>query len=201
MFDVVLFDFDGVLRHFQRERVGPIEQAAGLPAGSIRSAAFAEDLLSRAVTGAITDEQWRESVAQRLQEATPASDAATVVREWSAGIGVIDTEMLSIIRECRATTPVVLLSNATSRLSEDLRAPNVDGEFDLIVNSSVVGIAKPDRRIFEYAMAERNTSAGRTIFIDDTSEHVDSAMAIGISAFLHASNETTRSQLVQLGVL
>ncbi|CAN5550763.1 hypothetical protein BH09CHL1_BH09CHL1_22760 [soil metagenome] len=201
MFDVVMFDFDGVLRHFQRERVGPIEQAAGLPAGAIRSAAFAEDLLSQAVTGAITDEQWRELVAQRLQEAYPASDAATAVHEWSAGIGAIDVEMLAIIRECRVKTRVVLLSNATSRLPTDMRILGVDGEFDLIVNSSVVGVAKPDPRIIEYVIAKVNTSAERTIFIDDTIEHVDSANSVGITAFVHESNEANRSRLIELGVL
>lgn len=201
MFDVVMFDFDGVLRHFQRERVGPIEEAAGLPVGSIRSAAFAGDLLSQAVTGVITDERWRELVTQRLQAENPESDAAVAVREWSAGIGVIDAGMLAIIRACRVKTSVVLLSNATSRLPEDIRALNVDGEFDLIVNSSVVGAAKPDRRIFDHAIAEMKTLAGRTIFIDDTSEHVASAISIGITAFVHDSNESTRSRLVALGVL
>jgi putative hydrolase of the HAD superfamily len=201
VFDVVLFDFDGVLRHFQRGLVGPIEEAAGLSAGSIRSAAFAEDLLTQAVTGAITDEQWRALIVQRILTANPASDAVTAVREWSAGIGVIDEEMLAMIRECRVKTRVVLLSNATSRLPEDMRVLNVDREFDLIVNSSVVGAAKPDRRIFDYAVAEMNTTVERTIFVDDTSGHVDAALSVGITSFVHESNEATRSRLVALGVL
>lgn len=201
MYDVVLFDFDGVLRHFQRERVGPIERAAGLPAGSIRSTAFADDLLLLAVTGVITDESWREQIAERLLATYPGSDASTAVRDWSAGIGIIDEAMLAIIRACRAKTRVGLLSNATSRLPLDMSVLGVAHEFDLIVNSSVVGSAKPERRIFDHAIAEFRTSTQSAIFIDDTSGHVEAALSFGLTAFVHESNEATRARLIELGVL
>ena len=201
MFDVVLFDFDGVIRHFQTSRVPAIEEAAGLPAGSIRAAAFADDLLIQATTGVITDEVWREQIAARLAGAYPGSAAAEAVREWSASIGTIDEAMLEIVRACRARHKIGLITNATSRLPGDMDVLGVSGEFDLVVNSSVVGAVKPDRRIFDHAIHELGSTHERAVFIDDTPGHVEAAVGYSLTGFVHESVQSTQHRLVELGIL
>jgi hypothetical protein len=48
----------------------------------------------------------------------------------------------------RRRRTVALASNATDRLSDDLRRLRVDREFDAVFNSSTMGLAKPDQRVF-----------------------------------------------------
>lgn len=201
VFDVVLFDFDGVIRHFQRSRVPVIEAATGLPSGSIQAAAFAGDLLVPATTGAITDEAWRALIVERLAASYPDSAASEAVRQWSESIGVIDDAMLEIVRACRSRHKVGLVSNATSRLLRDMEALDVDHEFDLVVSSAKVGAIKPDRRIFDVAVQKLGTTHSRAVFIDDTLGHVEAALTYGMSGFVHESNETSRERFVDLGIL
>jgi putative hydrolase of the HAD superfamily len=199
--DVVLFDLDGVLRHFPSADVPKIEESAGLPFDSIRLAAFEDALLSKAITGIITDEIWREEIASVLADKYPGSNAQGAVRDWSARIGEIDLEMLEIVRQCRLTCRVGLVSNATSRLPRDLAMLGIGPEFDLIVNSSEIGAAKPDRKIFAHAASELKTDLERCVFVDDSLGQVTAACSFGMTGIHHVSNQSTRSALAELGAL
>ena len=61
---------------------------------------------------------------------------------------------------------VVLITNATSRLSDDLRRLGLDGAFDHVVNSSAVGAAKPDPAIFRTALAVAGVEVADALFVD-----------------------------------
>ncbi len=56
----VLTDLDGVLRIWDAHNFARAEAASGLPAGALRAAAFAPDLLEPAITGRVSDGGWRE---------------------------------------------------------------------------------------------------------------------------------------------
>jgi putative hydrolase of the HAD superfamily len=201
VFDVVLFDLDGVIRHFASSRVSAIEAAAGLPLGSIQATAFSDGLLNQATAGLISDDAWRDEIAARLAVDFPAASAREAVREWSSSIGAIDAEMIEIVRACRARHRVGLVSNATSRLTSDLATLGVSDEFDLIVSSATVGAAKPDRRIFDRAVRGLGSTHERAVFIDDTPGHVEAALSFGLRGFVHETNELSRCRLTALGVL
>ena len=146
----LLIDLDGVIRIWEPGRTATVEQEAGLPAGAIGQAAFAPDLLLPAVRGEIADEEWRDRVADRLRLAHPAVDAARAVAAWAAPAGKVDQAALAIVRACRVLVPVVLVTNATSRLPRDLATLGLSQEFDHIINSSAVGAHKPEPEIFAF---------------------------------------------------
>ena len=54
--------------------------------------------------------------------------------------------------------------------------------FDAIIDSSEVGIRKPDPKIFTLALQIANKSAAQTIFLDDYLEHVHVAEELGIKS-------------------
>jgi putative hydrolase of the HAD superfamily len=201
VFDVILFDLDGVIRHFETSGMPAVEEAAGLPIGSIRSAAFQRDLLLLATTGAISDEAWRDRIAEQLAAAHPDSSALEAVRRWSENIGRVDPVMLDLVRACRTRCRIGLVTNATTRLPTDLDALGISEEFDVIVNSSVIRAAKPDRRIFDHAVRTLESTHSRSMFIDDTPGHVAAARGYGLFGFVHESVDTTRGRLAELGLL
>ncbi|WP_404829404.1 HAD-IA family hydrolase [Streptomyces albicerus] len=51
---------------------------------------------------------------------------------------------------------------------------------DHVVSSARVGVVKPDRRIFEIAVERAGAPAGRCLFVDDTLENVEAAVALGM---------------------
>ena len=61
----------------------------------------------------------------------------------------------------------------------------VDELFDFVVDSSSVGIRKPDPRIFQLALDQLgDISPGQVIFLDDYQANVDAARDLGLQAIL-----------------
>lgn len=196
----LICDLDGVLRHWPAAEMKALEAQYDLPEGAVHAVAFAPNLLSEAVTGTIADSEWRRRVAHRLtSEYGPA--AAEAVHGWSAIRPSIDGAMLELLGEVRRTCPVALLTNATTRLADDLAAAGLTNAFDAIVNSSDVGLAKPDPGVFHQASAAIGLTCSCCAFVDDTASHVEAASRTGLVAILHQSVERTRRALVELGLL
>jgi putative hydrolase of the HAD superfamily len=182
----LLCDFDGVVRLWPAHVVATAEDAAGLPHGSIHKMAFADDLLPLAVTGRISDEEWRQEVIKRLQAAYPEADARGAVAGWSASPGVINQPVLDLLRQRRV--PVVLVTNATTRLPQDLAALSLDAEFDQIINSSALGVAKPDSGIYTAALQALELPAEQVLFVDDSLHHVAGATDAGLQGHLFSGD-------------
>jgi HAD superfamily hydrolase (TIGR01509 family) len=57
-----------------------------------------------------------------------------------------------------------------------------DGLFDGIIDSSEVGVRKPNPKIFDLALQISGIPAAKTIFLDDYLEHVTVANNLGIKS-------------------
>jgi epoxide hydrolase-like predicted phosphatase len=56
--------------------------------------------------------------------------------------------------------------------------------FDVVIDSSEVGLRKPDPKIFELALARLGTSAEASVFLDDFQGNLDAAAQLGIRGIL-----------------
>jgi putative hydrolase of the HAD superfamily len=185
----LLCDIDGVLRIWPP--VDRIERDHGLPLGSIAAAAFSPARLLPAITGAITDEQWRTAVAADLAAASPTAVGA--VEAWSALVPRVDREVLALLTQAAAVVPVALVSNATIRLERDLEVQGVSG-FS-VINSARFGVAKPDPAILLAAAKHVGVPAQECLFVDDTPANVDAATEIGMTALLYREVAQLRTAL------
>ncbi|SDF40630.1 putative hydrolase of the HAD superfamily [Blastococcus aurantiacus] len=181
MHEALLIDLDGVLRSWAGQRTGVIERRHGLPPGSLTAVAFAPERLLPAVTGRVTDADWRAGVAEELTRRHGAG-GADAVREWSAPVGEADADVLQLVRAQRRVRTVALLSNATDRLRSDLRALSLDEEFDVVFSSAELGVAKPERAVFTLACAALGLAPEQCLFVDDSAEHVAAAAQVGLEA-------------------
>lgn len=181
--ELVLFDLDGVVRRWDPDIIASAEQEHGLSPGALAAAAFAPDLLTRVVTGRLSDAAWRERVAAQLS-ADFAVDGEAVVAAWSAPTGTIDAEVLDLVRATRARCRVGLLTNATTRLRTDLATLGIDDEFDVVLNSAELGLAKPDPELYATVVARERVSAPEITFIDDSEPNVVAARVAGWDAHL-----------------
>lgn len=177
----LLLDLDGVLRRWDPSVVSDAESRAGLPEGAITRAAFLDkDLLHRAVTGAIDDATWRSAIADAIDRAH-GSGGRQAVEEWSIPVGRVDRDVLSIVREQRSLRRVGLLTNATTRLPQDLARLGLQDEFDAVINTADYGVAKPDPGIFAIAADQLGCPLENLLFVDDTRVNVEAAAAPGAS--------------------
>jgi putative hydrolase of the HAD superfamily len=193
----VLIDLDGVVRRWTPWEPDP---SLGVTSEMLNAVAFDPDVLRSVVTGGVTDDAWREEVAVRLErDHGPAGRRA--MEDWSAPIGEVDGEVLAIVRALRAVVPVALVSNATSRLESDLEALGLLDEFDLVVNSSRVGIAKPDEGIFRHAAEALDVDLDECVFVDDTIGHIDGARALALRTIHFTGAAELRAALAAYGLL
>jgi HAD superfamily hydrolase (TIGR01509 family) len=67
--------------------------------------------------------------------------------------------------------------------------------FDGIILSYIVGISKPNPKIFLAALKEAGCSPQECFYVDDTIEHIDAAKTHGIDAELFTDVESLKSHL------
>lgn len=195
----VIFDLDGVIRDWNDDAMADLETSFDIPAGAILAVGFGPELGPAATTGRITYREWMDEIRRRIvSEFGPATHGA--LDEWEANIGVVDTEMLAVLRAVRRHCTVAVLSNGTTRLRRDLHALDLIDEFDVIYNTAEVGIAKPDPAVFRHVVDALDVTATEALFIDDLLDNVEGARSIGLRAHQHLDRDGTVEFLLRCGV-
>jgi len=174
-FDAILCDLDGVLRQFDHAVQADLEARYGLP---LRKTAFDPALILPATLGHITEEQWVASVAAALGGDERARAAAA---EFAAVPFRVDEEVRALLARAQERVPVVLVTNAMDTLEGHLDQLGLTYFADAVVSSARVGVAKPDRRIYEIAAELAGSAPERCLFVDDRLENVEAAIALGMT--------------------
>jgi len=196
----LLIDLDGVIRRWTIPN-DVIETECNLPVGAIFKIAFSPEHLAPAITGLVTDDVWRARITAQLARDHHGSAAEEAVARWSAPNGDIDADTLALLDRCNAHLRVVLVTNATSRLTQDLRALGIADRFHAIVNSSDIGVAKPAQEFYRIALEHAGVAADHALFVDDSLPNVQAAMAYGIRAHRFIGHLECAAFLESSGVL
>ena len=80
--EAVVFDLDGVVRHFDRDHLAEVERTHGLAPGELIQVAFERDLLNEGTTGRITRAEWGERVGEQLAS-QPAASPPVADHGWA----------------------------------------------------------------------------------------------------------------------
>jgi len=192
MLEAVIYDFGGVFIASPFAAVRRIAAERGV----------ADDVLTGIVFGSYdddTDHPWhqaergeldimatREAIAALGVEQGHDVDLFTMLRDLG-GDGTINEAMVESVR--RARSRGVRTAMLTNNIAEgrDLwrRLLPIDELFDVVVDSSEVGIRKPDPRVYQHTLdALGVTEPGRAAFLDDYPGNVVAASAMGIIGIL-----------------
>lgn len=87
---------------------------------------------------------------------------------------------LSALRDRGVRTAFV--SNCADNTRPLLEALRLAGLVDVLVLSCELGVAKPDREIYEEALRQLGAEAAETLFVDDQRAFCDGATALGVRA-------------------
>ena len=110
--------------------------------------------------------------------------------------------MRALLDELYGQTRLAIISNASDILEAALETRyQVSGYFEVVINSARVGVAKPEREIFEIALERLNLRPEETIFTDDQQHNVDAAAELGIHAIRFTGIPDLRAYLEQSGLL
>ena len=73
-----------------------------------------------------------------------------------------------------------LIESFNQYLLNNLQLPSLEPFFETLYLSYEVGLRKPDLRIFEYVLQDAGLLPERTLFIDDSIQHIQAASELGI---------------------
>jgi len=195
----VIFDLDGVFRQWNDERLDEVERSFGLEPKTILNVAFSAELGRPAMTGALTYREWMDEIRIRVT-AEHGDGCVGALDLWEANVGLVDDDMVDLLRSVRSSTTVALLSNGTTRLRRDLHVLDLLDEFDVIFNTAEIGYAKPDPEIFLHVLDALEVTPIQAVFIDDLADNVDGAEQVGITAHRHVHREGTATFLRSRGL-
>lgn len=198
--DGLIMDLDGVIRHWDQAAVTAGDAELGVPSGTIAAAAFEPDLLKRAMRGELTADEWYAAAGAVVagKHGVDAGAAGRVMAEvgWS-----IDESVMELVDRTRRRVPVALLSNASTRLREDLETSGIAERFDAVISSAEIGVIKPEPEAYEAAAKALGVEPGRCMMVDDREENVAGAAAAGMHAVRFTSGEDLARHLQAAGLI
>ena len=104
---------------------------------------------------------------------------------WEEYLGTLNVELATYFSSLRPRYQTAIISNSfVGARSREQERYHFDEMTDLIIYSHEVGIAKPERRIYELACERLGVQPGEMIFLDDVKRCVAAARDCGIHAIL-----------------
>lgn len=195
----LVFDMGGVLlRTEDLSGRRKWEARFGLPDWGLANIVFnSPTALSAAVGQSSTNDVWL-AVQQRLD--LTAEQLLELQSDFWSG-DRFDEPLLEWIAARRNRYRTALLSNAWNDVRQFLnRHSKVAQAFDLIVISAEEGVMKPDRRIYDRALARLRVEPHEAVFVDDVLENVEAAQAAGWQAVHYTAGLNVPQALSLFGV-
>lgn len=201
----VIFDVGGVLDTPDRraEEDSDRRQLAaqlGLDVGEMWRRFYQTETWKLARVGQITDEEFWNRNLSPFGVTNPADQQAFLQRLFA--YKEVSPAMKELLEELRGRTRLAIISNASDTLEITLeRGFQIAHYFEIVVNSSRVGYAKPEPAIFRIALERLALRPAQTVFTDDQHHNVDTARELGLHAVLFTAVHDLRKHLVELGVI
>lgn len=205
--DTILLDLGGVLIDVDYERTAQEFAALGFPDfDRLYSKAKQDHLFDGFETGHLSPAQFRDGVRQVV---SPLLDDATIDRCWNAMLGSIPPERMQLVEDLRSRYQVLLLSNTNAihmpAFSDIIRRENgiadFKGCFHGAYYSCEIGLRKPHGDAFHHVLRLHGADPARTLFIDDSIQHVMGAQEAGLQAqHLELALEDVMRMVERLGL-
>ena len=179
-----IFDIGGVLTVSPVTRIKKYCVANGI-VDEARYAIFAPD-----------DGPWSRFERSELTPAEFASEFETVIRDHGAtgtGAGFMEwffqgfeprPEMLAIVAHLRGRVKLGSITNNVARDEPAQRRTSgldIHGMFDVVIESAIVGMRKPDPRIYQLACERLGVQPHEAVFLDDLGANLKGARALGMT--------------------
>lgn len=191
--DTIVCDVGGVVIEFSPERCAEIERRHGIRAGALLPAMLKTPAARLAAVGRLDLDQWYRQTAELV--------GAGAVDDWLAYRGELNQPVVDILTKARSGgVCVLLLSNATTRLWDDLDHHGVRRIADRVFCSANIGHAKPDLLAYQFVADAESLDPDRVLYIDDTPSWVDAGRRLGWRGHVYSEPENLRRALTELGV-
>jgi putative hydrolase of the HAD superfamily len=207
LIEAVIWDFGGVLTTSPFEAFNRFEAERGLPRDFIRGINATNprtNAWARFESSVISLDEFDREFAEESATAGHRIGGREVVALLS---GDIRPRMVAALAHCKAHFQVACITNNVKSgagpgmaLNAE-RAARVDAVmslFDLVVESSIEGIRKPDPAIYELTCQRLGVAADTCVFLDDLGINLKPARALGMRTIKVLEEEQALAELYQV---
>lgn len=136
-----------------------------------------------------------EAAAEQIKALAAEAGMDLDLREMFGALGGADgarTDVVEIALDIRRRGfRTALITNNIAEFSDGWRAMiPVEEIFEVVVDSSAIGIRKPDPRIYELTLEQLGVDAEVSVFLDDAAGNIEAARAVGMQAILVGDDHT-----------
>ena len=213
MIRAVLFDFGGVILSSPFEAFERYELANGLPVGTIRRINATDpdtNAWARFERSDVTVDEFCDLFEAEARALGHQVDARAVLGLLSGELRPQMVEALRRLHEDERYVTAMLTNNVVTMPAQGDEGAHVDREdemgrvlasFDAIVESSKVGVRKPEPRFYELACQELGIEPHEAVFLDDLGINLKPARAMGMTTIKVIDPDDALAELEQvLGV-
>ena len=137
-------------------------------------------------TGKIDELQFLEAVQTHI----PNANLIEIRDAWNAIIGDFPLERLEFLEKLQNKYNIFLLSNTNPTHIDKFEhrvgltfAREFYAHFNKIYFSYETKVRKPDEAVFNLILKQNNLKPNKTLFVDDTLEHIEVAKGLGINTW------------------
>lgn len=136
-----------------------------------------------------------EAAAEQIKALAAESGMDLDLREMFGALGGADGARQDVVETAldirRRGFRTALITNNIAEFSDGWRAMiPVEEIFEVVVDSSAIGIRKPNPRIYELTLEQLGVAAGASVFLDDAAGNIEAARAVGMHAILVGDDHT-----------
>lgn len=195
----VFFDFGGVIQRteFQAPRQ-QLAQRFGMEYEDLDKLVFGggpNSTAAKATVGEIDVKEHWKAVAKKLKISD--KEISSVEADFFAG-DVVDRSLIQFLQSLRPGFKTGLISNAWSDMREYLVRQKLDEVFDHLIISAEIGAAKPDARIYHFALEQAKVKANEAVFVDDVPANIEACEQIGMRGILFRDSQGVIRQLNEI---
>jgi len=195
----VFFDFGGVLTTSPFDAFASYEQRSGLPSGFVRSLNSTDPDTNAWARLERNEIDLHEFVAAFEDEAAARGYEVDGIEVLRCLDGALRPRMVEAVRRCRARFVTGLLTN-NFLSDEDLhgRVSDVLACFDHIIESSRVGLRKPDPGFYEIACRRAGVAPAEVVFLDDLGINLKPARRLGMTTIKVGDPDAALDELSEI---
>ncbi len=182
MIEAIIFDLGDVFLNLNHQASVDAFKKLGLKDWN-------DDLKAKTIlfeTGKMDELQFLEAIQSQI----PNTDVIEIREAWNAIIGDFPLERLEFLEKLQNKYNIFLLSNTNPTHIDKFEhrvgltfAREFYAHFNKIYFSYETKVRKPDEAVFNLILKQNNLKPNKTLFVDDTLEHIEVAKGLGINTW------------------
>jgi len=189
-FNAIIFDLGGVILNIDYHRTILAFKKLGINNfDDIYTQAQQNHIFDKFETGQITPQEFREYV---KSVANKSLSNQQIDNAWNAMLLDLPKYRIDLLNQLKKEYPIFLYSNTNAIhlkafkniIKQQYGDENLlENTFNKTYYSHLIGKRKPNTDGFKQIITENNLTPNKTLFIDDSQQHIEGANKIGLQTF------------------